>query len=553
MRLELGQFGGMAPVVDPTALSDQLATFAKNVRFDRGVLAPGSLTLAPSEDYPDSSLSASGTQAVAKMFEDGTRFAFPRASAANAFPSPVTPTDTWGRVYFMAPQGASFTTTDQYTKGALNVGAVSFRLGVPAPTGAPTISPSGVSINLGGEADRVDAAYAFAYVDKYGHEGPLSAASRRVTLAYDRTFSVTIGFVGSLPTRVNFDGGVRRVYRTTFDGGDQAWQYLIDVPVSSTSFQDTLPVGDEGEVNISANWYPAPSDLQDLCLVGASFAAGFKGHYLCYSELKLPHAWPFELQYPIKYEPVKLLPINNGLFIATTGRPYWAEGADPYSAIPQELPINAPCLSAESVVDMGGVAMYVTEEGIVGVERGQATLLSTTFLDRSAMAALVDATCTAFSFDGKYVFSTSDDRWMAFSPEEGLVEYDIGFPPSQFSSVTFSVRDNRHYFARSGGTVRVVDFSSVATNVEWRSKHWRTPPASFSCFRVEADAYPVTVRVRSKYLNQAWESGGDIVVHNDHILRLPPMVGSLWEIGIKPPEGGRVYRVILAQSGKEAA
>ena len=548
MRLEINQFGGMAPLVDPSALSDRLATFAKNVRFDRGVLAPGSLKLVTTADYPDAQLDRTGAKAVAKMFEDGTRFVFTEQDSADAFPSPVTPTDTWGRVYFMAAQGPSYATSDQYIRGALNKGVVSFRLGVPAPTTPPSVSRIG---NLDSDSDEVSVAYAFAFVDKYGHEGALSQASNTVVVAYNQSFRVTVRFPSGLPTRVNFSGGVRRLYRATFDGTSQDWQYLADVPIASTTFDDRIPVGDEGEVNISANWYPAPSDLKNLCLVGSSFAAGFKEHYVCYSELKLPHAWPFEYQYPVKYEPVKLLPMNNGLFIATTGRPYWAEGSDPGSAIPQEMSINAPCLSADSVVDMGGVAMYVTEEGIAAVDRGQGTIVSQTFIDRGVMTTLVDDRCTAFAFDGRYVFSTRDNKWMAFSTEEGLVEYDIGFSPAQFSSVTFSVRDNRYYFALSGGKVRVVDFASNAANVEWRSKHWRTPPSSFSCVRVDADSYPVRVTVEAEYPGRGWQSSGEFLVADSHIARLPSLVGTLWRVSVKPPNNGRVYRVVMGQSGKD--
>lgn len=552
MRFEINQFGGMAPLVDATALADKLATLAKNVRFDRGVLAPAALQLAASADYPDVDLTGTATRAVAKLFEDGTRFAFTEVAAADAFVSPVAPTDTWGRIYYMDAAGPSFSTSDQYTGGILNSGVVSYRLGIPAPTQSPSVPVGNVTATLDADSDEVDVAYAFAYVDKYGHEGALSLASRAITLAYNESFSVDVDFAGSLPARVNFTGGSRRLYRATFDGASQAWQFLADVDIGLASYTDTTPIGDEGEVIVSENWLPAPEALEDLCLVAASFAAGTLDHYLCYSELKLPHAWPTELQYPLKYAPVKLLPMNNGLLIATTGRPYWAEGSDPYSAIPQELAVNAPCLSADSVVDMGGRAMFVTEEGIVAIGGGQGQLVSSPYLDRAGMLDLVDASCTAFAHEGRYVFSTKDDRWMAFAEDEGLVEHDFGTPPSGLSSVTYSLRDNRHFFAFSDGTVRAVDFAGQASNVEWRSKHWRTPPVGFSCVRVDADAYPVAVTIRSRYPGRDWVTMPEIQVAGPQIERLPPDVGMLWEVGVKPPQDGRVHRVVLAQSGEEA-
>jgi hypothetical protein len=566
VRLEISQFGGMAPIIDPTALPDKFSTFAKNVRLDRGVLAPAALELEAVGDYPDGSLSGKAVKAVAKMLGSDTRFAFSHADAANAFVSPVSPADTWGRVYFMDSAGPSFTTTDQYSPGGLVVNPVSYRLGIETP-GAPPVTGTveieheyeegapddgGYAEGIEIKPDYVTVAYAFSYVDKYGHEGGLSRASEVVRIAYDRTFEVAVSDLrGSVGGRHNFLGGKKRIYRATFDGSSSVWQFLTDVPYANDSFGDDIPVGEEGEVAISGDWLPAPEDLENLCLVASSFAAGTLGHYVCYSELKLPHAWPTELQFPVKYTPVGLMPLLNGLLVVTTGRPYWAEGTDPNSAIPRELPINAPCLSTDSLVDMGDYAMYVSLDGLVAARPGQAEIVTKTVLDRAEMETLVDEDCTAFAFDGRYVFSTKDGRWMGFVPQEGLVEYDFGYAPRNFRAVSFNVRDNRHYFCFNDGTVRAIEVGGTASGVEWRSKLWRTSPESFSAIRVEADTYPVEVVVRCQYLGEEWQESPAFGVTGPHVQRLPVMTGGLWQVVVKPPSEGRVYRLILGQSGQE--
>lgn len=567
MRLEINQFGGMAPLIDPTALADKFAVFAKNVRLDRGVLAPGALKLESVSDYPDNQLAGRGIKAVTKLLSSDTRFAFSDAQSSTAFVSPVAPADTWGRVYFTAPFGPAFTTTDQYSPGQLSINPLGYRLGVPAPStsariieatveeqfeeGEPDEDGNVESIFI--EPDKVSVAYSYSFVDTYGHESSLSAPSAAVEITYNRNNSVWVGIDAPLPARVSFAGGFRRIYRATFDGSSSQWQYLGDVSVSETGFVDEIPLGQEGEVAVSESWLPAPESLQGLCLVSSSFAAGFFDHYVCYSESRLPHAWPAELQYPVKYAPVELMPMLNGLLVATTGRPYWVEGVDPYSAIPRELPVNAPCVSGGSLVDMGDYAMYVSFEGLVAVGPSQAEIVTESIIDRAGMESLVDATCKAFAFGERYVFSTKDGRWMGFVPQAGLVEYDFGYTPAQFSAVSYNVRDNRHYFTLSDGKVRALDVDGVSSNVEWHSKHWRTPPASFSCFRIEADAYPVRVSVRCRYLGRAWQSTPEFVVTSPHLQRLPVMTGGLWQVVIKPPQSGRVYRVVLGQSGEEVS
>lgn len=568
MRLEANQFGGMAPIIDPTALGDNFAAFAKNVRLDRGVLAPASLALKPSPNYPDGALSGKAIKSVAMLLESGTRFAFSHPDAANAFVSPVSPADKWGRVYFMTGAGPSFTTTDNYSPGQLSINPASYHLGIDVPEDVASISsvtvdeefeegdppaegeePERVKI----EPDEVDVAYAYSLVDRYGHEGGLSRASDTVTVAYDRAFTVSLGGLsGSGRGNSALASGYKRIYRATFDGASSEWQFLVDIPYANTSFDDTIPVGEEGEVAVSAEWLPAPDNLQKLCLVASSYAAGFLDHYVCYSELKLPHAWPTELQFPVKYAPINLLPMLNGLLVVTTGRPYWAEGTDPYSAVPRELPINAPCLSADSLVDMGDYAMYVSEEGLVAVSPGQAEIVTQGILDRAEMSRLVDANSKAFAFDGRYVFSTVDGRWMGFVPKQGLVEYSFGYRPGDFGAVSFNVRLNQYIFAFRDGTVRVVDVTGQSSGAEWCSKHWRTPPGSFSAVRVEADTYPVAITVRCQYLGEPWQEA-EFEVAGPHIQRLPVMTGGLWQVCVRPPNGGRVYRVILGQSGRETA
>jgi hypothetical protein len=467
----------------------------------------------------------------------------------------------------MDASGPSFTTTDNYSPGSLAVKPVTYRLGVPAPAGPMLVTNSTIekefeegSPSTGGDAEQVEVAYdsvtvayAYSFVDRYGHESSLSPASTSVELAYDRPFSVSLTASEPPPAGVNFSNGVRRVYRATFDGSSSAWQFIFDVSVGTTAITDTLAIGEESESAINEGWLPAPTGLKNLCLVSSAFAAGYFGNYVCYSEQKLPHAWPTDLQYPVKYTPKGLMPLLNGLLIVTNGRPYWAEGSDPYSALPLELPINAPCLSSESVVDMGGYAMYASDEGLVAVGPSTAEVVTSSLLDRATMENLVGTDCTAFKFEERYVFSTRDGRWLAFVPQQGFVEYDFGFPPSAFRSVTFSVRDNRHYFALADGSIREVDFEGSASDVEWRSKHWRTPATSFSVVRVEADKYPVTVNVRCQYLGQPWQESGAITISGPHIQRLPVMTGGLWQVAVMPPEDGRVYRIVLAQSGGEAS
>ncbi len=61
------------------------------------------------------------------------------------------------------------------------------------------------------------------------------------------------------------------------------------------------------------------------------------------------------------------------------------------------------------------------------------------------------------------------------------------------------------------------------------------------------------VTVRCQYLSQPWQDSPEFEVTDPHIQRLPVMTGGLWQVVVKPPQGGRVYRVVLGQSGQEVS
>lgn len=493
MKISLTEFGGMAPKIEPWLLADKLATSAVNAGFESGALAPVSIGTVPSTEF--TGLSAA-IMSILRPAHDGTRLAFSSETTGEAFASMMAPSDKWGRVYYTTPLGPRFTVRDNYITGGLKTNPVSYKLGVKTPQYQAVVDTPSYTLDAGVTADIVRVAYIFAFVDAYGHEGAPSNPSTVAEIPTNVAFRTRLSFTAESLPDTNVAGAVRRIYRAAFDGSASTWQFLADIPLALATWDDTIPFGQEGEALISADWVPPPA-LAQMVPMASNFAAGFIDNTLCYSELRLPHAWPEAYRFPLKYQIIGLKPTQNGLLVATNGKPYWAFGADPASAVPVELDANLPCMSAKSLVDMGGYVVYASQDGLVAVSGQDAKVITGEFIDRRIwLRDFSPASLVAFAHEGQYIFGFGT-RWWAFDPAtpEGLVELTgLGVTPQTLRQAYYDAKRDTTVLLNSSGQAFDV-LSMVGANFYWRSKTISTPVVSLGVAQVLCDTYPVTLQV----------------------------------------------------------
>lgn len=541
MKISLTEFGGMAPKIEPRRLAEKLAVRAVNTSFDAGVVEPATVGTVPSTDFAPLS---SSVRSILRPANSDTRLAFTSDTTGEAFASLVAPTDKWGRIYYTTALGPRFTVSDNYIAGGLKINPVSYALGMKVPQ-YPAIVAKPVYTKGSSDPDLVRVAYVFTFVDKYGHEGAPSPVSTVVSLPYDLAFTCGLSFTAESLADTNLTGAVRRVYRATFDGSTSAFQFVADVPFTSLSWTDTVPLGSESEELISTDWVPPPA-MEQMTPVASNFVAGFTGNTLCYSESRLPHAWPERYRFPLKYQIVGLKPTQNGLLIATTGKPYWGFGGDPASAVPVELDSNYPCLSAKSLVDMGGYVMYATQDGLVAVAGQDVKIVTGDFIDRLTwLRDFSPQNIVAFAYEGRYVFSVGAEWWM-FDPADGG-----GFSTLGELAVAPTALRQAYYDARRDVTV-LLNTSGVAFDVVskaggsflWRSKTFEVSPVSFGVAQILATKYPVVLRSIANGTVREYQAA------NDRPFRLHGgFRAGTWAFEVQGT--GRVTEVRIAQSPGE--
>ena len=533
----LADFGGMSTALSPKTLKANIATYAKNCEVGDGRLKPlkttaavlpNPLTIAPQTIYE---------YVPGYWFEFGVDVDVARVP--NAF-------DITNKVVYTG-DGYPRITRDDIALGASPMPVASYRLGLPAPVTAPTATTTGAPI-----ADSLDdyRTYLYTWVDAWGEESTVSPVSSTINVREGESAALVLQ---TAPTgNYNFAvGSFKRIYRSNSGTSATAFQFVADIPITQTSYTDSLPDAGLGEVVPTVNWVRPPdddtADFPSGQMIGATTLpsgaiVGFSGKSLVYSEAYIPYAFPLGYRYHIKDEIVGVSPNSQGLVIATTGKPHLAIGHDPSSISIVELDEFQACVSKRSVVDMGESTIYASPDGLVLVSGNQVQVVTKAIFTREQWQALNPSQIHAYRYEGKYIGFT-DTQGFVFDPtstEQAWVFTDVSAACGYYSA-----QEDALYVANGSQLQKWATGSEL--NYVWKSKIFESPmPMNLGAMSV-ACIGTVTVKI---YGDDVLRS--TIVCTNDTLTRLPSgYLASEWRIELEG--SAHVDYVKLATSIKEIA
>lgn len=333
-----------------------------------------------------------------------------------------------------------------------------------------------------------------------------------------------------------------RLYRATAG----VYLFVTELQVSQTTFTDATPAEELGEELPSLTWLPPPASLRGLTNLPNGIMAGFTGRDVYFCDPYHPHAWPVEYNQTVDYPVVGLGRMDTTLAVLTTGTPYFIQGAHPDSMVVVKSDLEQACASKRSIVSANGVVIYASPDGLVMLKPGGSGLITENYFTRAQWQTYFNpSSIHAYQHDNKYI------AFYATASTAGGFIYDM--TSGQFvlhslhASAGFNdLQGDKLFVAFSDRTVRKWLDGSAMTYT-WRSKKFTMPQVmGFSCAQLEAEAYPVTVKVYSD---------GSLVhtqtVANRRPFRLPVTPGRDWEFQI---EGNtEVFAVAMAQSMEELA
>lgn len=558
------RFSGIAPGVSPRLLAEQFAQTAQNLDFESGRLNP------VTTDSDTFTLANSTRRSI--FFYRDTNWLQWDDDDVFAVEGPI-PADTLDRLYWTGEDYPRIGTATTIIAGS-SYPQASYRLGVPAPANAPGTTKTGTADDT---QTPDDVSYVYTFVTAFGEEGPPSPAST----AFERTDTetVTVSVPSSDHPNGNYNfgtGAKKRIYRSNTGSTNTQFQFLAEIPFTTTSYSDTTSSFALGEVLPSGTWIGPPDDntslypdgpLTGLTPVANGVFAGFTGKRLCLSEPFLPHAWPIDYRITLEEDIVAIGSVSNGIVALTDGAPYFVTGVDPSAMTAVKLDIAQACVNTRSVVDMGDYLLYAGPDGLVAVSGGQGEVVTNGLISvKQWNDDFNPTTYRAFKHENTYVAFWSGGGFV-YDPRAGEAALSTLSYTGDVRGGFTNPKDGELYII-VGNKIKKYRGGTTNKTLKWKSKQYVTPkPVSMGWVSVHAQAYPVTVRV--------WADGTQIAVYSlsyssntytqtvtvpsgastgtlrEPIMRLPAVVAQVWEVEV---EGSvQIDEVCLAQSMDEIA
>lgn len=397
MNVVLSHFGGIIPRLAEHMLGPNQATVAHDVRLNDGRIE----AWREPRELVDSVVGAK------TLYEYGCCWlTWPDiVSCANIAPD-------WDRLYLTGRGG-----------NGLECGVIgdSCELeyvfaGVPAP-----IRPlrAVVDEDCGREADA--RAYVYTYVNLFGEESAPSLPSNIVRV----NDGDPVRFPAGIPEPPEGYGITTvNLYRTATgfrpaDGKVQKplteYLYVGSFPANGgASFSDVLQGKYLGAVLETQNDRMPPAGLRGVCAVGDQVRlAAFKDNKVFLSEPFQPHNWPAKYDLTLDYNIVHMLPLDQKLFVTTTGTPYIIDVSScddtrctPVTSLDYPLADIACKYSHSAIMTYHGL-IYATQHGLVLIQpNGEWHILTARWFGETEWQKIKPSSIRAAYWEGNLFFAT---------------------------------------------------------------------------------------------------------------------------------------------------
>ncbi len=331
-------------------------------------------------------------------------------------------------------------------------------------------------------------AYIYTFVSSFGtlkEESAPSPPSQLITTRTDRPVALT-GFAS--PPAGAYNITHIRIYRSVTGETTDSYQFLDEIEIGTTSYNDGASIPALGEVVPTIGWDVPPTDLDGLISLPYGSLAGFSGKTVYFSEPYYPHAWPSAYGISVPHPIIGLGVIGASVVVMTTAYPYIISGL-PGSQSTELVPINEPCVAPRSITSDEAGVIYASPNGLVTIGMDGRGLISTPQFSRTEWQEIVNTGMSAEVYDGRYFCITRDPArpLMVFNRREpGTLTFleiaanDLWVSPEQAQL---------YYAATDDSCIYQVDANPIAFETyTWRSKRFALPRGvTLSAFQIDAD------------------------------------------------------------------
>lgn len=323
------------------------------------------------------------------------------------------------------------------------------------------------------ESDKETRAYVYVYRNTYNESGPPSAPTVVTTSPIANvTVTVTKDAVGNYAPIKSID-----VYRTPTGSTIAEFFYVGTLDVLSVSgtvtFTDNVKAEQLNEALSSTNYYPPPSGLVGLMTLPNGILCAWKGNELWFSEAYKPWAWPPQYVKPLPATIVGGIAHGSGAIVTTVKNPYVVSGVSPDSMTASRLNVDQAGVSKWSIAVVDGVCMYASNDGLVAITGGGASLAQgQRFFTREVWRTKCGAGLSGMRFsvwDGRLVVFSGSNAFMPFMIRTDEADGTMTDLPGFMAACAFiSQLSDQFYFAYGIG---IYQFNGGAgETATWQSR-----------------------------------------------------------------------------------
>ena len=393
-------------------------------------------------------------------------------------------------------------------------------------------------------------------------------------------------------TNAPFNPGHYRLYRTVTDSAGNATYYQVtEVPINPSG---PVTIHDSAsDASVTANlqlstigFAPPPAGLQGVVMMANGIAAGFTNEReVWFSAAYLPHAWPPQYALTVDYPIVGLTANGSSLNIICEGSPFIATGVTPDTMTIGKITANEPCISRGSIVSSGEGAYYASPNGIIQLNTGGTTNVTTAVYEKEFHYSLLPPQWVSARYGSSYVgfikgtpipsVDNLDAPTDIPSPFDALGYYgfvmDSGDTNTPFTYLRFTAQIKNAYSDELSGQIFALmtdgtinqwnppvgnPGTTILRNWQWKTKKFRfTTPQQFKAFMILFEVPPevqITLGVRNTDQGQTFNpanqyliirvyaDGNPIVVReiqkSGEVLLIPgDFKAELWEFQLEGP------------------
>ena len=332
--------------------------------------------------------------------------------------------------------------------------------------------------------------YVSTWVDDWGMESPPSAVSDLVP--WYPGHKITLTWTDAAPSGQHIL--YRRLYRSAAGTNEDKFYFVADIAAATMTHDDTMVDADLGE-EIELLTSP-PSGLGGMIVMPGGFVAAFKNRELYMSPPYIPWSMPVDYQLTFDHDIVAIAASGNDIVVMTKGNPYYVTGSHPELMTQTRLEIPQSCVAKRGVCHVGSLVIYPSPDGLVGIEGGQARLITEPYYNRAQWQALTPSSMIAEVHDNM-LYAHMTGAFLILD----LVNGFLTTTDQTCTGLYADIEDDLLYLIQSSSVTAWGQGTSYMT-LTWKSKQFQlNRPWEWNTGRVFADDY--TNLTYNLYANEA--------------------------------------------------